>query len=373
MATTYSVRRAYRETDGRWIGGVAAGLAEHLGWPVAAVRTLFVLLTIFGGIGVVAYAAFWAVLPPREEDNSDTARLLAFAALVIGGFLLIPGSTWMRIGLPLAIMAIGATVVWTRVRPTGRVRPDGMQWTALLLGLLLVVLGVFALAATGLGLRSVLSVTAVAILLLVGVSLIAMPWIAGLYRELTDERQERIRSQTRAELATQVHDSVLQTLTLIRRHADDPDRVVRLARAEERHLRSWLYEPGGDPEQTLAAALQNAAARVEEDYPVAIEVVCVGDCALDDRGRELVAATAEAVLNAAKHAGGSISVYAEVDEEIHVYVRDRGPGFVLDEVPADRHGIADSMKGRMQRSGGSCEIRTDDRGTEVTLVLPEAS
>ncbi len=373
MATTYTVRRAYRETDGRWIGGVASGLAVHLGWPVAAVRALFVILAIFGGLGVVAYAAYWAVLPPREEDNSDTARLLAFAALVIGGFLLIPGATWMRIGLPLAVMAIGATVVWTRVRPTGRVRPDGMQWTALLLGLLLVVLGVFALAATGLGLRSVLSVTAVAILLLVGVSLIAMPWIAGLYRELTEERQERVRSQTRAELATQVHDSVLQTLTLIRRHADDPDRVVRLARAEERHLRSWLYEPSGDPDQTLAAALQNAAARVEEDYPVAIEVVCVGDYHLDDRGRALVSATAEAVLNAAKHAGGAISVYAEVGDDVHVYIRDRGPGFDPAVVPADRHGIADSMRGRMQRVGGTCDIRTDSRGTEVSLSLPEAS
>jgi signal transduction histidine kinase len=339
---------------------------------VAAVRSIFVILTVFGGIGVVAYAAYWAVLPPREEDNSDTARLLAFAALVIGGFLLIPGSPWMRIGLPLAVMAIGATVVWTRVRPSGRVRPDGMQWTALLLGLLLVVVGVFALAATGLGLRSVLSVTAVAILLLVGVSLIAMPWIAGLYRELTEERQERIRSQTRAELATQVHDSVLQTLTLIRRHADDPDRVVRLARAEERHLRSWLYAPGGDPDATLAAALQNAAARVEEDYPVAIEVVCVGDRTLDDRGRALVAATAEAVLNAAKHAGGTISVYAEAEQGIRVYVRDRGPGFDLDGIPDDRHGITDSMRGRMQRSGGTCDIRTDSRGTEVTLSLPDA-
>ncbi len=372
MATTYTVRRAYRESDGRWIGGVASGLAAHLGWPVAAVRSLFVILTIFGGIGVVAYAAYWAVLPPREEDNSDTARLLAFAALVIGGFLLIPGDPWLRIGLPLAVMAIGATVVWTRVRPTGRLRPDGMQWSALLLGLLLVVLGVFALATTGLGLRSVLSVTAVAILLLVGVTLIAMPWIAGLYRELTDERQERIRSQTRAELATQVHDSVLQTLTLIRRHADDPDRVVRLARAEERHLRSWLYEPTGDPEQTLAAALQDVAARVEQDYPVAIEVVCVGDTALDDRGRGLVGATGEAVLNAAKHAGGQISVYAEVDDDIRVYVRDRGPGFDLDGVPSDRHGIADSMRSRMQRAGGTCDIRTHTRGTEVTLTLPGA-
>ncbi len=372
MTTTYTVRRAYRESDGRWIGGVACGLAEHLGWPVAAVRSLFVIFALFGGVGVIAYAAYWAVLPPRVDDNSDTARLLAFAALVIGGFLLIPGSAWMRIGLPLAVMAIGATVVWTRARPSGRVRPDGMQWWALLLGLLLVVLGVFALAATGLGLQSVLSVTAVAILLLVGVSLIAMPWIAGLYRELTDERQERIRSQTRAELATQVHDSVLQTLTLIRRHADDPDRVVRLARAEERHLRSWLYAPGGDPEQTLAAALQNAAGRVEQDYPVAIEVVCVGDTTLDDRGRALVAATGEAVLNAAKHAGGAISVYAEVDDGIRVYVRDRGPGFAPDEVPVDRYGIADSMRGRIQRAGGTCDIRTDSRGTEVTLSLPGA-
>lgn len=352
---------------------MAAGLAEHLGWPVAAVRALFVILAVFGGIGVVAYAAYWAVLPPREEDNSDTARLLAFAALVIGGFLLIPGDPWMRIGLPLAVMAIGATVVWTRVRPSGRLRPDGMQWSALLLGLLLVVLGVFALAATGLGLRSVLSVAAVAILLLVGVTLIAMPWIAGLYRELTEERQERVRSQTRAELATQVHDSVLQTLTLIRRHADDPDRVVRLARAEERHLRSWLYEPGGDPDQALTAALQNLAARVEEDYPVAIETVCVGDLALDERGRALVAATGEAILNAAKHAGGPISVYAEVDDDIRVYVRDRGAGFSPEQVPADRHGITESMRGRMHRAGGTCEIRSDDRGTEVTLTLPRSS
>lgn len=363
--------RAYRESQGRWIGGVAAGIAANLRWPVGAVRALFVITAIFGGIGVVAYAAYWAVLPARHEDDSDTARLLAFAALVIGGFLLLPLSPWMQIGLPLAVMAIGATVVWTRVQPTAGVRRGGLQWTALLLGLLLVVVGVIGLATTGLGLRSLLSVVAVAILLLVGVGLITMPWIAGLYRELTAERQERVRSQTRAELATQVHDSVLQTLTLIRQNADDPDRVVRLARAEERHLRAWLYEPTGDPEQTLAAALAATAARIEQDYPVTVEVVCVGDHDLDDQGRSLVAATGEAVLNAAKHAGGTISVYAEVDaEEVRVYVRDRGAGFDLEAIPADRHGIADSMRARMARAGGECAIRTGERGTEVTLTVP---
>ena len=371
VSVSLPVARAYRESRGRWIGGVASGIAVNLRWPVWTVRALFVVLTIFGGIGVVAYAAYWAVLPARDEDNADTTRLLAFAALVIGGFLLVPLTTWMQIGLPLAVMAIGATVVWTKVQPGARLRRDGMQWTALLLGLLLVVVGLVALTATGLGLRSVLNVVAVAILLLVGIGLITMPWIAGLYRELTAERQERVRSQTRAELATQVHDSVLQTLTLIRKHAEDPDRVVRLARAEERHLRAWLYEPEGDPQVELSAALAQVAGKVEGEYPVTVEVVCVGDATLDHAGQALVAAAGEAVLNAAKHAGGTISVYAEADgEQLRVYVRDRGPGFDPHDIPADRRGIAESIRGRLDRVGGQSDIRSDDRGTEVTLRVP---
>lgn len=366
-----TVPRAYRESHGRWIGGVASGLAANLRWPVWAVRTLFVVFTLFGGIGVVAYAAYWAVLPARDDDDSDTARLLAFAALVIGGFLLSPKSPWMQLGLPLAVMAIGATVVWQRVHPSGPLRRGPMQWTALVLGLLLVVVGIVALTASGLGLRSLLSVAAVAVLLLMGVGLITMPWIAGLYRELTEERQERVRSQTRAELATQVHDSVLQTLTLIRKHAEDPDRVVRLARAEERHLRAWLYEPVGDPQRSLSPALAEVAARVEAEYPVTVDVVCVGDAPLDEAGAALVAAAAEAVLNAAKHAGGTISVYAEADDEhLRVYVRDRGPGFDPVAVPTDRRGIAESIRGRMARAGGTCDIRTSSRGTDVELSVP---
>lgn len=370
---TLATPRACRPVRGRVIGGVCAGLADNLGWPVAAVRMGFVALSLLGGFGVVAYAAYWAVLPACQDDDSDAPRLLAFAALLIGAFLLLLPATapWWQIAVPLALMALGANVVWTRLGATGA-HSTGSRWITALLGGLLVLAGLIGLAASGLELQSLLSTVVVGALLLAGAGLIAMPWIAGLYRELISERQERIRSQARAELATQVHDSVLQTLTLIRRHADDPDRVVRLARAEERHLRSWLYDPVGDPESTLAAALAGAAARVEQDYPVTVELVCVGDAALDERSRELVAAAGEAMLNAAKHAGGAISVYAETDTELAVYVRDRGPGFDPDAVPADRHGISASMRARMQRIGGECRIRTSDRGTEVTLTLPEA-
>jgi signal transduction histidine kinase len=372
--TASPLPRAYREKRGRWVAGVATGLADHLNWPVGAVRLLFVILSFFGGIGVIAYAVFWAVLPQREADESDTLRLLAFAALVVGSFLFFPASAWMQVGLPLAVVALGATVVWTRLAPSRRIRPDAGQWTAIVLGIVLVVAGMAALAVSGLGLRSVLNAAAVAILLLVGVGLIAMPWIAGLYRELVDERQQRIRSQTRAELATQVHDSVLQTLTLIRRHADQPDQVARLARAEERHLRSWLYEPAGDPRATLNAALAQAAASVEAEYPVTVEVICVGDIDLEQPGAALVAATREALLNAAKHAGGPVSVYAEVaDQAVTIYVRDRGPGFDSAAVADDRKGISESMIARMHRVGGTCSIRSADSGTEVTLTLPRRS
>jgi signal transduction histidine kinase len=120
----------------------------------------------------------------------------------------------------------------------------------------------------------------------------------------------------------------------------------------------------------LSAALAAVAARVEQDYPVTVEVVCVGDAELTEAGRAVVAAASEAVLNAAKHAGGTISVYAEVDEGIRVYVRDRGAGFDLAAVPADRRGISESMRGRMQRAGGTCDIRTGERGTEVVLEVP---
>jgi signal transduction histidine kinase len=190
--------------------------------------------------------------------------------------------------------------------------------------------------------------------------------------DLRNERRERIRSQERAEVAAHVHDSVLQTLALIQKAADDPREVTRLARGQERELRGWLYRPPPDAQVAFAAALEQAAAEVEEAHRTPVEVVVVGDCSSDPRLEALVAAAREAIVNAAKHSGAAqVRVYAEVeDDRVTVFVRDRGAGFDPAAVGADRYGLAQSVVGRMQRHGGTVEVRSEPgEGTEVRLEV----
>jgi signal transduction histidine kinase len=207
---------------------------------------------------------------------------------------------------------------------------------------------------------------------LAGIALIAGPWFYALLTDLTAERRERIRSQERADLAAHLHDSVLQTLALIQRHADSPREVARLARGQERELRTWLYRPETTAESRLTAALDRVSADVEDAYAVTVETVVVGDADLDEQLAALVQATREALVNAAKHAEVTeVSLYAEIEpDQVSVFVRDRGVGFDPDRVAADRHGVAGSIVGRMERHGGRATIRsTPGRGTEVELTM----
>ncbi|MDQ2700861.1 MAG: ATP-binding protein, partial [Actinomycetota bacterium] len=150
--------------------------------------------------------------------------------------------------------------------------------------------------------------------------------------------------------------------------------VSTLARRQERELREWLSgKTESDRETSLASALEAAAAEVEERHGVPIDVVAVGDHALDGRGSALVAASREAMTNAVRYAGdaGTVRLYAEITEdEAQVFVRDRGDGFDLESVPEDRRGVRDSILGRMERNGGSAEVRSGDgEGTEVELTM----
>jgi signal transduction histidine kinase len=241
-----------------------------------------------------------------------------------------------------------------------------------LLGFALVLLGVLGVLASQGNLVASLRGLAAAILALAGLALVLLPFVLGWWRDLADERRARIRSEERAEIAAQVHDSVLQTLTLIQRSSHDPDEVVRLARTEERALRKWLYAPVGDPGATLVAALETEIADVEATYACAVELVHVADVVSDDRVDALVAASREAVVNAAKHAGGTVSVYVECGETgVEVFVRDRGQGFDTEAVPEDRLGLRESVLARMARVGGSARVRSEPgSGTEVSLALP---
>jgi signal transduction histidine kinase len=208
---------------------------------------------------------------------------------------------------------------------------------------------------------------------LVGVGVVVAPLLWRTFNQLRAEREGRIREQERAEVAAMIHDQVLHTLALIQRNSTDIKEVQRLARGQERSLRNWLYKPTASPTERFAAALEQAAAEVEDTYAIEVETVVVGDTECDEAVAALVAAAREALVNAARHAGvETVSLYAEVEaDELSVFVRDRGAGFDIDTVEESRHGVRGSIIGRMKRHGGWAEIRSaPGDGTEVRLTMP---
>lgn len=398
--TTTDTPRLFRRTDGKLVAGVAAGMAGHLGLNVLAVRIGFVVLSFFSGLGVVLYAACWAVVPQQPAEAPEAApggkragelrgQLIAFAALAAGLLFVVQQANVIgrsELVWPIAVAVVGVALIWRQADDAQRTTwqrlvggTDAGRTVAALrivVGALLVIAGLTSVLAVSGSLASVRDGVASTTIILVGVAVVTGPWWWRTWSELTAERRERIRSQERAELAAHIHDSVLHTLALIQRRIDDPREVARLARGQERELRSWMYKPTGSPDERLAAALDAAAAEVEDTYGVSVEPVVVGDCPVDDRIGALVQATREALINAAKHAGVSaISLYAEVeDDQVMVFVRDRGKGFDPAAVDADRHGVTGSIIGRMKRHGGTADVRsTPDVGTEVRLTMAMAN
>jgi signal transduction histidine kinase len=383
----------YRADSGRLIAGVARGLADHLRVEVRWVRLAFVALAFVAGSGVLIYGALWVVVPvdpkasPTQRSKVASTLLVSLAAVAIGVVLLLqflsvlPGSA-----APLTLVLLGAALVWLRnddrqrqqflSRVTGGDTPARVGWSQVLVGGGLIVAGFVGLLASQGSLADAGPIVFAAIVVTAGFAVLIAPWAIGLLRDRDAERLARIRSEERADIAAHVHDSVLQTLTLIQRNAADPGSVARLARAQERDLRHWLYEPVPDAAHTLRGALESAAADVEDAHGVPIELVAVSDVAIDERLLALSKAAKEAMVNAAKYggSGGAVSVFSEVAEgSVTVFVRDRGPGFDIDAIPDDRKGIRESIMGRMSRVGGTAHIRRmDDAGTQVELTLKVA-
>jgi signal transduction histidine kinase len=343
-------------TDERALAGVCAGIAQALGVDVTLVRVVFALLALAGGAGIVLYIALWV------SSRSDRAWWAVVLLLIAGSLLLGAVGVSNRGVVGIVLVAGGLALAWQR---GGGFRPDAPLSLG---GLLIAGVGAVILLGEGSAPSRVLAPGAVAGALL----LIAGPWLWRLALERDAERAARIRTEERADVATRVHDSVLQTLALIQRHAEEPRRVASLARRQERELRGWLYadQPVGDDTSSLLAALSAAAADVEELYGVRVEIASAGDAPPDNT---LVLAAREAMTNAAKFAGvEEIDVYAEVsDEEIAVFVRDRGVGFDPAAIPDGRHGVRDSIRGRLERAGGTAIVTsTHGGGTEVELRMP---
>ena len=359
-------------------------LAAHLGWGLGVVRFWLIALSVLGGAGILFYLWLWAFVPlasaakdapasPRRR--APVAAVLLSAGLVAAVVALASFSEADAIAtnaLLVVTVASGGAVAWNllldRTDP-GRTRTYGL-WVRGIAAVLLIVVGSAALLARPSFLNAILGVAA--IVLAIGV--VVAPRVVTLWSELQSSQTARVREEQRAEIAAHLHDSVLQTLALIQNRAGASSEVARIARAQERELRDWLFTGSAPVDYDLATELRELAAAIELDYAVRIDVVTVGE--FGPAPVALVAATREAMLNAARHAGGEVSVYLEsTGTAVDVFVRDRGPGVSIADVPADRLGIRESIIGRMARAGGSATVRPggSGTGTEVHLTLPLAS
>ncbi len=364
------------------LGGVCAGMARHLGWPLAVTRVAAVALSVVGGAGILLYLWLWALVPaqdapagasPQVRREAPVALILVAAATIALWFVIIASDSRTTVAALLAVtVASGGAVAWSLLfdgNDAARPPAYGVVVRTIASALLLLA-GTVTLLNRPDALSAVVGVGVVVL----GVGVLAAPRIFALRNDLQASRTARVREEQRAEIAAHLHDSVLQTLALIQNRAGASSEVARIARAQERELRDWLFVGDSPVADDLAAELKEVAGAIELDYAARIEVVATGE-SVSGAGA-LVGAAREAMLNAARHAGGEVSVYLETSPgAIDVFIRDRGPGVDLSTLSADRLGIRESIIGRMTRAGGSASVRpaATGTGTEVHLHLEHSN
>ncbi len=402
------LRGLRRTPDNRVLGGVCGAISRATGIDAMWVRIGFVLLAIGSGVLVLVYALAWMLIPLEgENDNvysrvvSDRRGIRTVAAILIPLLIAVQFITSSLhigfvgfLGWPTFLAAGVVILIWRNADASEKAFIDddilpllggdthdrnGRRWLmARVVAGVLIGAGGIALLVEGHTTVAALRPVGGAALVIAASVVIFGPWWLSLVRDLIAERQARALAEERAQMAAHVHDSTLQTLALIQRASDDPQQVVRLARAQERELRAWLFEgrpPGaiGEDATMFAEGVGLLQRQVEADHGIAVQVVMVGDCELDEALRALLDAAREATVNAAKWSGeDQVSVYAEVEADtVMLYVRDRGRGFEPDAVPEDRQGIAQSIRARMARFGGSAVVRSaPGEGAEVQLCMP---
>jgi signal transduction histidine kinase len=393
-----------RATDGRMVAGVATGIAARTGLNVTLIRVAFVIASLLSGFGLAAYVVAWLFLPDADESPTIGSRALADArglalAAVTASMIIVALVIISILGIgvlssfswPIVIGAAGLVLIWrnadadeqemmrTLAQPllaAGGVTGRSRWRLRTVLACIMLIAGLVTLASVKHPVQ-LLAPLAGAVLVVGAILVLLGPWWIRVLRALLLERQGRVRAEERADIASRVHDSVLQTLALIQRRADNPQQVIQLARAQERELRSWLFDgraPGSMEglATTFAGGVRLIQQDIEAQHEIAVEAVTVSDCEIDDDLSALLAAAREATVNAAKWSGANVvSLFAEVEPtEVSVFIRDRGRGFDPESVPNDRKGLAESVKARMTRRGGSATVKSVlGEGTEVGLTM----
>ena len=377
------------------MGGVCAGIATHLGVNVWLVRAIFVGLLFLNGVGALAYALAIALIPAGNPASSQLAAPTRLAAqlnqlqskdgrdqattifsgvvlLALAAILVAWSRGWLESNayLPLLIIGCGAALAWSQAEEVMHTPRSMAAIARLAAGLALAVLGVLIWLSDHTDMSGMLIGAFAALVMLSVVALVLAPLWLGVIRQLSQTQAAQARASERADIAAHLHDSVLQTLTLLRAQADDPQRVAALALSQERELRAWLYGDNHPTNENLRSEVESVSREIEQLYGVPVDSVIVGDTPATAKTRVLTSALREALANAVRHGKPPISLYVEVSgQEVEAYVRDHGAGFDLETINPDRHGVRDSIIGRMQRHGGSATIRVREPGTEVCLRL----
>ncbi|MEQ4567014.1 PspC domain-containing protein [Paenarthrobacter sp. CAP02] len=358
-------------TAGPAAGGTASPAGAPYGFGAASAEDRW------GGTALASWFSFRRIQYGKE--------ILLGAALLLVAAILIARQFGVDVPLgtliPAAAILGGAAIAWMQLDETRRAglvdktkADQAGGWVRLAAGLALVVAGVLVMVSGSGSWEQTWLALLASVAVLGGVALVLLPWGLKFWKDLETERAGRVRETERAEIAAHLHDSVLQTLALIQRRAGSEQDVVRLARAQERELRAWLFSDAAKESGLLADRIKSVAAEVEDSHGQAVEVVTVGDTAMTERHEALVQAAREAMLNAARHGGGTVSVYMESTAgSTEIFIKDRGPGFDPDAVPEDRLGVKESIIGRMKRHGGTAVITSSSAGTEVRLALPSAT
>ena len=285
-------------------------------WPITSgsnvvwVRVAFIVGTWLNGIGVLAYLLMWRFLPLHQPEMSpgleaatrqglrtspnrprpvEIIQTLAIGMVGVGVLVFIQstgrGINGRLLG-PALVAVVGLAVIWRQLddvawkRWMRQTRGIGFLARVGAGGVLIALAGLYFITQER-GWGAVVDLSLALGVALVGLALILGPWISKLLGDLTDERRARVRSEERADVAAHLHDSVLQTLALLQKNAGDQATVATLARRQERELRAWLYGNDEQPSDSLVAALRASAADVEDAHHVPVEVIAVGDAALD--------------------------------------------------------------------------------------------
>ena len=373
-----------RSREGRVVAGVASGLAQHLGVSLFWVRAVLIISSLLNGVGLVAYALVWIftrIGEKKREASISTPRparitswsLVALAIVGAGASLTLTTGFGLATFIPIAIVGIGVLMVWIAY---DRGLESNTNIAIIAAGGVLVLSAIVVVVMNWDGQANFVASLATVVLTLLGVAALGVPLWVRVWDQLGEERAQKAAADERADIASRLHDSVLQTLALIQKRADDPGEVMRLARGQERELRQWLFDSQDKTPQTTGTvftALERACGEVEDLYGLRIVPVTVGtDEPLTDETHAAVLAAREALVNVAKHAGvDTADVYAEIMlGELNIFVRDRGCGFDPDNVPEGHHGLAESVHGRVERAGGTVRIKSEiDHGTEVAITM----